>query len=188
MMLKAVKTSSAVYKLTLFVLTFTTFFLMSYKLFVLDYELADLIPTEGYDVEVNMQVSGHGDKMSLSTYLPISSSHQSVSNERNAPDIFTTQITVDGLNRIASWQAPAVSGTHIVRYNYFVQTEHVVYTIDENISIPKTLPAYLQTYLEPEEGIQVNDPLIEETLDELFKGRRPDTLEALHTVHDYLQN
>ena len=177
-----------IYQLTLLTLLFITFFLMSYKLFVLDYELADLIPTEGYEVEVNMQVSGHGENMSLSTYLPISSSHQSISDERNAPDIFTTQINIDGLNRTVSWQAPSVSGTHIVRYNYFVQTEHVIYTIDENISIPKKLPAYLQTYLEPEEGIQVNDPLIEETLAVLFKAEEPDTLKALRTIHDYLQN
>ena len=187
-MIENVKSSGTVYRLTLFVLIFTTFFLMSYKLFILDYELADLIPTEGYEVEVNMQVSGHGEKMSLSTYLPISSAHQSVSDERNSPDIFTTQISIDGLNRTVSWQAPAVSGTHIVRYNYFVQTEHVIYTIDKNISIPKTLPNYLQAYLEAEEGIQVNDPLIEQTLERLFEGKIPDTLSALKTVHDYLQN
>lgn len=161
---------------------------MSYKLFILDYELADLIPTEGYEVEVNMQVSGHGDNMALSTYLPISSSQQSISDERNSPDVFTTQISIDGLNRIVSWQAPSVSGTHIVRYNYFVQTEHIIYKIDEDIAISKTVSAYLQPYLEPEEGIQVNNPLIEETLEKLFKERRPDTLDALQTIHDYLQN
>ncbi|MGB5964418.1 MAG: 7TM domain-containing protein [Sulfurimonadaceae bacterium] len=177
-----------IYKLTLLFLIFTTFSLMSYKLFVLDYELADLIPTVGYDVEINMQVSGRGNSMSLSTYLPISSAHQHISDERNEPDVFTTQITVDGLNRIATWKAPSVSGSHIVRYRYFVQAEHLIYDIDRNVSISENLPAYLQPYLNEEEGIQVNDPLIEKTLAALFKGKDPDTYETLYTIHNYLQN
>ena len=182
------KTPGYIYRITLFLLLTATFSLMGYKLFVLDYELADLIPTVGYDVEVNMQVSGHGDRMSISTYLPVSTAHQNISDERSAPDIFTTQITVDGLNRIASWQAPAVSGTHIIHYNYFVQAEHVIYDIDRNLSISENLPDYLKSYLIPEEGIQVNDPLIEQTLHELFGDKRPDTYEALRTIHYYLQN
>jgi hypothetical protein len=161
---------------------------MSYKLFILDYKLEDLIPTVGYDVEINMQLNGHGDDISLSTYLPISSTHQTVSDERNSPDIFTTQITIDGLNRIVSWQAPSVYGKHMVRYNYFVQLEHVVYKIDKDIPIPKNTPSYLQKYLQAQEGIQVNDPLIEQTINKLFKDKKPNTLEALQTIHTYLQN
>jgi len=184
----AVKTPSYIYRLTLFLLLLVTFLLMSYKLFVLEYELADLIPTIGYEVEVNMQVSGHGDGMSISTYLPISTAHQNISEERSAPDIFTAQINVDGLNRIASWKAPSVSGTHIIRYNYFVQAEHVIYDIDRNISIAKELPDYLQIYMGQEEGIQVNDPLIAQTVTELFGNKEPDTYEALFTLHNYLQN
>ncbi|MDA3947178.1 MAG: hypothetical protein PF439_10925 [Helicobacteraceae bacterium] len=187
-MLKGLLVPKSIYKLTLFVLILTTFLLMSYKLFILDYELADLIPTVGYDVEVNMQVSGHGDSMSLYTYLPVSTAHQTISDERNAPDVFTTQITVDGLNRLVSWKAPSVSGSHIVRYSYFVQAEHVVYDIDRNISISDNLPDYLQVYLGEDEGIQVNDPLIEQTITELFGNTVPDTYEALYTIHHYLQD
>ena len=187
-MIKYLKSPSFLYKFSLFVLLAVTTLLMSYKLFVLDYELADLIPTVGYEVEVNMQVSGHGEKISLSTYLPMNTIHQSVSDERNFPDIFTTQIAVEGLNRIVSWQAPSVKGRHIVRYNYFVQPEHVKYTIDKNIAIQKDLPAYLAPYLREEEGVQVNDPLIEETLKKLFGNEQPDTYTALYTIHNYLQN
>ena len=179
---------SMVYKFTLISLVFITFFLMFYKHFVLDYELDNLIPTYGYEVEVSMQVSGHGDDISLSTYLPSSSAQQSVSQEVNFPDIFNTQIIMDNKNRIASWKASAVNGTHIVRYNYFVQNKHIVYNIDENISIPKNLPAYLQNYLIEEEGIQVDNPLIQDTLVELFANKEPTALKAMQTIHNYLQN
>ncbi len=187
-MIKITNRPRLIYQLTLIVLVAITFFLMLYKLFVLEYELADLIPTVGYDVEVNMQVSGHGDNISISTYLPVSTTHQNISDERSAPDLFTTQIAVEGLNRIVSWKAPVVSGTHIVRYSYFVQAEHVVYDIDRNVSIRKDLPEYLQGYLGEEEGIQVNDPLIEQTIRELFGDEEPDTYTALRTIHDYLQH
>jgi len=161
---------------------------VTYKLLILDYVVADLIPTYGYEVEVNMQVSGHGDAVTLSTYLPVSSRYQRVSNERNRPDLFTTEIAVDGLNRLVTWSAPAVSGTHIVTYDYFVEPEHFVYRIEKGMPIQEKLPAYLQAYLKPQEGIQVDDPLIKETLNELFGEKRPKTYEALRTIHDYLQN
>ncbi len=179
---------SVIYKFTLILLVLITFLLMFYKLFILEYDLDNLIPTYGYEVEVNMQISGHGNDISLSTYLPSSSAQQNVSQEINLPDIFNTQITLDGQNRIASWDASDVKGTHVVRYNYFVQTKHIIYTIDENISIPKKLPLYLQTYLKEEDGIQVYDPLIEKTLKELFAHKEPKALEALRTIHNYLQN
>ncbi len=186
-MSKGVKSSHYLYRTALAALTFTTFFLMIYKLFVLDYKLADLIPTVGYDVEVNMQVSGHGDAISLSTYLPVSTLHQSISDERNAPDVFTTEIAVEGLNRIATWKAPSVSGTHIVRYSYFVETEHHIYLLEKGIPIQR-VPGHLQKYLEPQEGIQVNDPLIAATIHKLFGDKKPDTYDTLRTLHDYLQN
>ncbi|WP_345976905.1 7TM domain-containing protein [Sulfurimonas sp. HSL3-7] len=186
-MRKGVRSSSYLYTSALLLLVATTFFVMSYKLFFLDYRFADLIPTVGYDVEVNLQVSGHGDAISLSTYLPVSSTHQSISDERSAPDLFTTEIAVEGLNRIVSWKAPSVSGTHIIRYSYFVEPEHSIYLLEKGMPIQK-VPAYLQRYLEPEEGIQVNDPLIEETIHRLFGDKKPKTYEALRTIHDYLQN
>jgi len=188
LMYNKLKTPSFLYKLTLLALVLITALLISYKLYFLNYQFSDLIPTVGYEVEVSMQVSGHGDDISLSTYLPTSSTDQRISDERSSADAFTTQIAIDGLNRIASWQAPAVKGTHIIKYNYFVQAEHVVYNIDKNISIQKDLPAYLQRYLKEDDGIQVNDPLIEETLKKLFSDKTPDTYEALHTIHTYLQN
>lgn len=177
-----------VYKLTILFLTIITFSLMSYKLFVLEYTFDDLIPTTGYDVEISMQMTGHDDKMSISTYLPISTTHQHISDERNSPDIFTTQISVDGLNRIISWKAPIVSGARVVKYNYFVQAEHVIYNIDKNISIPETFPDYFKDYLATADGVQVNDPLIKQTIKKLFSNKKPNTLEALKTIHNYIQN
>jgi len=187
-MFKQINKSSTLYKITLSILLFTTFFLISYKIYFLNYQFLDLIPSIGYDVEVNIQVSGHEDDISISTYLPSSTDHQSILDERSSSGIFTTQIEIDGLNRILTWKAKAVSGTHIVKYNYFVQAEHIVYTIDENLPIVKNLPPYLQNFLKEEEGIQVNDPLIAQTLFELFGDKQPDTLKALKTIHDYLQN
>ncbi len=187
-MFKYLKSAPFLYQLSLFVLLSITASLMSYKLFVLDYELADLIPTVGYEVEVSMQVSGHGEKVSLSTYLPQTSMYQSISEERNSPDIFTTQIKVDGLNRIISWQAPNVKETHIVRYRYFAQPEHVKYKIDKDIVIEKELPKYLFSYIQEEEGVQVHDPLIAATITKLFGEKEPDTYTALYTIHNYLQH
>jgi len=181
-------TPSFFYQVTLFTLLSITMILMGYKLFILEYELADLIPTVGYEVEVSMEMNGHGDKLSLSTYLPLTTTHQSISDERNEPDIFATQISIDGPNRIVSWSAPQVKGSHLVRYSYFVQTQHLLYTIDKDIPIADRLPSYLQPYLKAEKGIQVNDPLIASTLQELGVDGSSTVYHALYTIHDHLQN
>ena len=187
MILKSTK-SEKLYFITLFSLLFITISIILYKLFVLNYKVEDLIPRVAYDVELNIDLTGHGEALSVMTYLPQNSTYQSISDERNYPDIFNTEITIENLNRIISWKANSVKGEHSIRYLYSIISEHIIYEIDKNITISKSYPSYLSKYLKEEKGVQVNDPLIEQTLQKLFKNKQPTVYEALKTIHNYIQN
>jgi len=166
---------------------------MIYKLLVLDYPLAGLVPAISYKVDISMQVDGHGGDISMSTYLPKTDLRQTISDEQNNSSIFTLALQSDVNNRNASWTASAVQGHHNIRYSYRVLAKHVRYVLPENLAIAQNWPAFLTQYLQAEPGIQVNSPLIEQTLNRLFpemtvSNSKPDMRHALITIHRYLQD
>lgn len=161
---------------------------MGYKLLVLDYPVAGLIPALSYKVDVSMQVDGHGGDMEISTYLPKTDMRQTVMDEENASGLFTLALQSDLHNRMAVWRAENVQGRQTIRYSYSIQAKHIRYEIPENLMIPAQYPASLQNYLVEEPGIQVNDPLIEQTLSKIIPEHNPTILSALKRIHRYLQH
>ncbi|MDH5527813.1 MAG: UUP1 family membrane protein [Nitrospirota bacterium] len=162
--------------------------LMAYKLYVLDYPLSGLIPATSYTVNVNMEVTGHGDDISMRTFLPRSGPRQLISGEENSSGVFTLGLETDSLNRVATWEAENVEGTHQVRYAYDVQGSHVRYEIPPNLAIPERYPDELQPYLAPQDGIQVGDPLIVAETGRIVPSPSPTALDALTRIHRHLQD
>ncbi len=163
--------------------------LMGFKLFVLDYPLKGLIPTQSYQVELAMQVDGHGERIAIQTFLPRSDTRQTILEEQQAPGVFVQNQLTEGLNRIASWEAPAVSGRQSLRYTVLVQAKQVRYVLPVDMPIPDRYPAQINQYLHPEEGIQVNDPLITERLNKILPPDQERTVgESLITIHRHLQD
>lgn len=162
--------------------------LIAYKLLVLDYRMADLIPATSYHVDIVMTVDGHGDDIDISTYLPKSDSRQHISEEQQVSGDFTLDIRSNVLNRIASWHARSVQGRQNVRYSFVAETQHVRYQIPPDLRIPKEYPPSLTPYLRAEEGVQVNDPLIAEAVDKVLLQRNVPILEAVTRIHRYLQD
>jgi len=180
--------SKIIYSVLLLITIGIPLWLMSYKLFVLDYPLAGLVPAISYKVDVSMQIDGHGDDVSINSYIPKTNFRQTISNEENASGVFTLALQSENNNRIASWLAESVTTRQNIRYSYNVLAKHLRYVIPENEAIPESHPEHLQQYLKAEHGIQVNDPLIAQTLKTLFPNKKPDLKHALITIHRYLQD
>ncbi len=159
-----------------------------YKLYVLNYPLAGLIPEPVYKVDLSMQVDGHGEDIGIHTYLPKTDSRQSIENEQNSPGIFATEIKSDALNREASWKAENVHGQQGVNYSYVVHAHHVRYNIPADLRIPDAYPASLAPYLAAEPGIQKDDPQIEAELRRIVPVEKPAMLDALTRIHRHLQD
>ncbi|MBI5467599.1 MAG: UUP1 family membrane protein [Deltaproteobacteria bacterium] len=164
------------------------FAIMGYKLVVLDYALAGLMPVVSHRVELSMVVHGHGDDISISTYLPKTDSRQKITDEENSSGAFTMALQSGPDNRLATWNAESVSGEHNIRYTFSAQAGHVQYRIPPDMPIPKADARKMAEYLAEEAGTQVNDPLIEKTLNEILPDREVTLLEALTGIHRYLQD
>ena len=162
--------------------------IMAYKLYVLDYPLAGLVPATSYQIDVNIEATGHGDDISVHTYLPRSDGRQFISEEENSSGLFNISIENDALNRRAHWSAGNMQGRQNIRYTYSVEAKHIQYAIPPEMEIPHGYSDDMQSYLVEEPGIQVNDPLIDETLQRLFSGGSPSILNAVTTIHRHLQD
>ncbi len=162
--------------------------IMFYKLYVLDYPLAGLIPSVSYRVDLNIDTTGHGDDIKISTYLPKTDHRQFIFSEENSSGNFNFAINNDALNRQAIWTADNVQGRQSIRYSYSVESKHVQYSIPDDMPIPKVYSDEFVPYLLAEEGIQVDDSLIAETLAQLFPDTTPTVLEAVTTIHRHLQD
>ena len=163
--------------------------LMAFKLFVLDYPLKGLIPAQSYQVELAMQVDGHGERIRMQTFLPRSDARQTVLQEQHAPGLFIQNQLTEGQNRIASWEAASVNGRQDVRYTVLVQAKPLRYVLPIGMAIPKHYPDHLLPYLQGEEGIQVDSPLIAERLKKILPNADQHGVgESLTTIHRHLQD
>ena len=162
--------------------------LVTYKLVVLDYPLAAVVPAVSYQVEVIMDVDGHQDDISLRTFLPRSDNRQTISDEGNNSGVFSLAIEQDPANRIATWTAQAVEGRHSVRYSYTAIADHVRYVIPAGLPIPKKYPAWLDEYLLPEKGLDMEDPLVIKEVVKVVPEAEPTLLESLTRIHRHLQD
>lgn len=164
------------------------FALIGYKLIALDYALAGLMPTVSYRVDLSMLVHGHGDDISVSTYLPKTDSRQIITEEENSSGAFTMALQSGPDNRLATWNAEGVTGEHNIRYSFSVQADHVQYKIPSDMPIHRVDTQKMGEYLIEEEGIQVNDPFIAKTLDGILPDKNVPLLEAVTRIHRYLQD
>lgn len=177
-----------VYLLVLAIMVLLPISITSYKLYVLDYPLAGLIPAPSYSVDVSMQVDGHGEDINVRTYLPKTDSRQTVDNEQNSPGVFTTEMQADPLNREVSWKAENVRGQQGIHYVYTVRARHVRFNIPADLTIPVSYPASLASYLVAEPGIQKDDPQIDAALRAIVPSEKPTILDAVTRIHRYLQD
>lgn len=182
------KVRRSAFIIVLAVMVFVPIAVAIYKLYVLDYPLAGLIPTPSYTVEINMQVDGHGEDIHIQTYLPKTDGRQSVDNEESSTGVFVSNIHSDSLNREVTWNAENVVGQQSLRYAYSVRAHHVRYEIPEGMAIPQSYPAALASYLVAEPGIQKDDPQIEKALNGIVPMENRTVLDVLTRIHRHLQD
>lgn len=165
-----------------------TLSLIAYKLFILKYPISSLIPLEAYNVTLTIEVDGHGDNVRVSTYLPLNSSRQSLTNETFSSTQFQSEQELVKNNRRALWHADNLYGHQRITYETYVHAKHIAYTMDKSLVIPKHYPKHLQVYLEETEGIQVNDPLIAQKIRSLFKQKPTKIYPTVQTIYKDLQD
>lgn len=131
-----------------------------YKLYFLDYRLADVLPRSEYRVAIKMTLDGHLARARVRTFLPLNDHHQQVFSEGQSADQtfrFTTEPGQAG-NREAIWLGGAVPDHSEITYEFSVLANALHYRIDPDLPVPQGYTRAIRAYLAPEESIQVDHP------------------------------
>lgn len=163
--------------------------ILIYKLFVIKLPMESLIPDVIFQVETKVVLEGYGNDVNVNVYLPQNDLRQQVFSEQSINPNFSLNIPDMDLNRQASWSGDEILGQHVLRYNYSVKASHTRYSIPDGLAIPDSYPSQFDPYLIEEEGIQVGDPLIAQTVFKTLQlPQKPGILQAVTAIHNHLQN
>lgn len=157
-----------------------------YKIFVLNYQLDDILPDTEYHVTANMALDGNSGRVRARTFLPINDSRQTVieENPSSTASFRFSEDRDDFGNRVGTWFGSTVADDTTFSYQYVVRIKAQRYELDPAIEVPESYPPSVAPSLQPEEAIQVDDPEIQATLLEIDADEGT-VLERLTRIFDY---
>jgi hypothetical protein len=152
-------------------------------------DLAEMQPRIEYNVTLQMAVDLHGDPARIRTFLPQSGPNQAVESERIESRGLSFDLSSEGTNRSALFQAEDIRGHETAVYSATVDVRHRSYEIPEGLPIPGAYPTRVLRYLEPTENVQSGAPEILEMLSELLPPADERSLgETTRILFDFVQN
>lgn len=145
-----------------------------YKVTVLDYRLANILPQTEYRVSLRMTLDGGDGRVRVVTYTPSDDVRQSIREEtQSAPQVLHHTIEAEGLNRRAIWLGAPVPDGIEIRYEFSALLSAVTFTISPDLEVPEGYPQSVREHLQPTEDIQVDAPEIRERLHAIGADRGP---------------
>ncbi|MBI5488174.1 MAG: transglutaminase [Deltaproteobacteria bacterium] len=158
----------------------------AFKVTALGYRPLDALPRVLYRVSVEMRLDGLGREVSVRTFLPASTSTQTVSEEEDEAPGFHFSAQSAGGDRVGSWIGSGEPHGSTIRHSFSVLLRPVRYELDRAAGVPLSYPPSIVPYLRPEDAIQVDDPGIADELRRIGADRGPlaDRLRAIfQAVH-----
>ncbi|MCA9659936.1 MAG: transglutaminase [Myxococcales bacterium] len=156
-----------------------------YKVTVLDYRIANILPQTQYRVRLDMELDGGDHRVRVATFAPVDDARQQISDEsQTSPQVFHYSVESNGRNRQAVWVGAPVPDGVSIRYEFSALLAAVRYTIAEDLEVPESYPRAIRQYLQPTDVIQVDDPEIRALLHELEADRGP-ILGRLRAIYAY---
>ena len=159
---------------------------IGWKILVLDYQLEDVLPDTEYHVSVDMSLDGNLGRVRARTFLPMNDGHQSIQNlnpASNATFRFSEDIDDEG-NRVGTWFGATVPDGTPFHYEFSARVVGQRYELNPNIVVPQTYPPSVESSLQPEEDIQVDDPEILAQLTTIG-AEQGSVLERLTRIYNY---
>lgn len=156
----------------------------SYKIFVLDYQLEDVLPDTQYNVTVEMSLDGNATRARARTFLPQDDGHQVILDviPTSGSTFRFSDDSEDG-NRVGSWFGSSVPDGTRFSYRFTARVIGQRYEIAPDIEVPESYPPSLAEDLQPEEAIQVDAPEIVEKLTQIG-ANEGSVLTRLQAIYD----
>lgn len=159
--------------------------LVLYKTVILNYTPATILPVSGYEVNVSMQMDGHGSAIRTVVALPSSNYRQTIFSEQADAASFHFTINRMGGNRFGIWENTALSGHHTFRYTFNVKAKRVRFSLPDSLPIPFSYGNELRQYLKSTDRIQVGSIEIIDALADLGLNQDSDAIEAVRKVYHF---
>jgi transglutaminase-like putative cysteine protease len=159
--------------------------LVLYKVLVLGYSYANLIPQSSYSVELSMTFTGIGEDLSVRTFLPASDERQSITDELASNPALSFRREQTPLYVIGEWSRYDAEGPFQVLYSYGAQIRPARYELDPGLRIPDHYPKLFHQYLAATEAIQLDHPLIRE-LSERVRDPQARARPTLMAIYDHV--
>jgi transglutaminase-like putative cysteine protease len=154
------------------------------KVAVLGYHPADVLPRTRYDVTIDMTFDGRGTDVKVRTFLPISTEHQQISDERSSAPGMHFASDPSGADRVAVWTGSSVPDRTHVSYSFSLLAAPLEFRLDPDLPLPESYSPSLAAFLRAEEDIQADAPEILDTLHRI--GADQGSLTArLRAIYDY---
>jgi transglutaminase-like putative cysteine protease len=145
-----------------------------YKVTVLDYRIANILPQTEYKVGLRMTLDGGDGRVRVATYAPVDDVRQTIREEsQTAPQVLHYTVENEGLNRQAIWLGAPVPERVEIRYEFSALLSAVEFTIAPDLEVPESYPRAVREYLQPTEDIQVDAPEIRERLHTIAADHGP---------------
>jgi hypothetical protein len=138
-----------------------------YKARAHGFSFREVLPEARYEVALLMSMDGDRQSARVTTFLPMSSTHQTISDENDEAPGFELKSEMKGLNRQGVWQGSAIPNDSRIHYSFGVVGRGLEFELQDNIPLPNAYPTSITGYLANEEAIQVDDPQIDSKLAEI---------------------
>ncbi|MBI5442112.1 MAG: hypothetical protein HY900_12980 [Deltaproteobacteria bacterium] len=161
--------------------------IMGYKVISLGYPASEFIPAVRYSVSLTMEVDGDGEAVALSIAVPSSDVRQFVGEHHYSSGSFVVDVSSEGENRVATWKADTLWGRQSVGMTFVAEPSRRRYSIPEGLRVLAKQPSFLQPYLVASEGIQVEDPLVEAALRQIFPSGEAGVPQVLRAIHEFVR-
>ena len=157
-----------------------TISLILYRLQRMDLDWSYFAPNRVYSLQIEQTFSGHGDTVSLASFLPETDDRQRILTEDNLSDGLQFQSYEEEGNRVGKWHAEELNGEMRVLYNARVRTSPMRYEIDPKIRIEDVQVSRENADVQPTEVIQSESEEIRSLAESLMPKN--------HRLLGYLKN
>lgn len=161
--------------------------IIGFKVFILGFSPAVVVPVKGYKVDLVMSVKGHGLPVSVRTFLPQTDRHQSITQEAQVNGVFAQTVEQDAQgNRVGIWHGDPVEGQQEFHYSFFVAPRQVRYELNKPLPRPGRLPDSLRYWTAATDLVQKDDPALAALAATLGLDTISDLREVVRKVYAYV--
>jgi len=158
------------------------------KIFYYDYDLKSIIPDQGYNLNLEIDISTDTPKyLTVDTFAPVNDNRQNIIKEEGVSENSSFHLEEVGGNRYMSWKSAKVDGQTRMAYTARIKTLPVKYTFDRETQIKTDFPEDMNMYLVSSGNIQVDSKVIRKKFEAITRDA-PTIYDKLEAIHDFVVN